>query len=118
MSTAIRRSDPPPVNGSKNGAATKARADAVALLRQPKPPTRRRVSRAAVGIAAALLGCWAFASMYLSAGHRTNALVLDRTVPRFETIKRDDLNGEDRIRHRGRPHRSVEDERDHRSDRC
>ena len=91
MSTVIRRSDPPPANGSKSGAATKARADAVALLRQPKPPTRRRVSRAAVGIAAALLGCWAFASMYLSAGHRTNALVLDRTVPRFETIKRDDL---------------------------
>jgi hypothetical protein len=91
MSTVIRRSDPPPVNGSKSASAVKARADAVALLRKPKPPSRRRAGRAAIGIAAALLGCWAFASMYLSAGHRTNALVLDRTVPRFEVIKRDDL---------------------------
>jgi hypothetical protein len=90
MSTVIRRSDPPPVNGSKSGSAVKARADAVALLKKPKPPSRRRAGRAAIGIAAALLGCWAFASMYLSAGHRTNALVLDRTVPRFEVIKRDD----------------------------
>jgi hypothetical protein len=91
MSTVIRRSDPPPVNSSKSASAVKARADAVALLRKPKPPSRRRAGRAAIGIAAALLGCWAFASMYLSAGHRTNALVLDRTVPRFEVIKRDDL---------------------------
>ena len=91
MSTVIRRSDPPPVNGSKSGAGVKARADAVALLRQPKPPSRKRAGRAAVGIAAALLGCWAFASMYLSAGHRSNALVLDRSVPRYEIIKRDDL---------------------------
>ncbi len=91
MSTVIRRSDPPPVNGSKNGSAVKARADAVALMKKPNPSSRRRASRAAVGIAAAMLGCWAFASMYLSAGQRTNALVLDRTVPRFEIIKRDDL---------------------------
>jgi SAF domain len=91
MSTVIRRSDPPSVNGSKSGSAVKARADAVALLKKPNPPSRRRIGRAAIGIAAALLGCWAFASIYLSAGHRTNALVLARTVPRFEVIKRDDL---------------------------
>jgi hypothetical protein len=91
MSTVIRRSDPPPVNGSKNGSAVKARADAVALLKKPSPPNRRRTGRAVVGVAAAMLGCWAFASMYLSAGHRTNAVVLDRTVPRFETVKRGDL---------------------------
>jgi hypothetical protein len=83
MSTVIRRSDPPPVNGSKNGSAVKARTDAVALLKKPSPPSRRRTGRAVVGVAAAMLGCWAFASMYLSAGHRT--------VPRFETVKRDDL---------------------------
>jgi SAF domain len=91
MSTVIRRSDPPSVNGSKTASAVKARADAVALLKKPNPPSRRRIGRAAIGIAAAMLGCWAFASMYLSAGHRTNALVLARTVPRFEIIKRDDL---------------------------
>jgi SAF domain len=91
MSTVIRRSDPPSVNSSKSGSAVKARADAVAMLKKPNPPSRRRAGRAAIGIAAALLGCWTFASMYLSAGHRTNALVLARTVPRFEIIKRDDL---------------------------
>jgi hypothetical protein len=91
MSTVIRRSDPPSMNGSKSGSAVKARADAVALLKKPSPPSRRRIGRAGLGIAAALLGCWAFASMYLSAGHRINALVLTRTVPRFEIIKRDDL---------------------------
>ena len=91
MSTVIRRSDPPPVNGSKSGAAVKARADAVALLKKPNPPSRRRAGRAAAGIAAGLLGCWVFASIYMSAGHRMTVLVLDRTVPRFETIKRDDL---------------------------
>jgi SAF domain len=91
MSTVIRRSDPPSVNGSKSGSAVKARADAVALLKKPNPPSRRRIGRAAIGIAAAMLGCWAFASMYLSAGHRTNALVLARTVSRFEIIQRDDL---------------------------
>jgi hypothetical protein len=91
MSTVIRRTDPPQANSSKNGSAVKARADAVAMLKRPKPPSRRRVGRAAVGIAAAFLGCWVFASMYLSAGNRTNVLVLDRTVPRFEIIKRDDL---------------------------
>jgi SAF domain len=91
MSTVIRRSDPPSKNGSKSGSTVKARADAVALLKKPNPPSRRRIGRAAIGIAAAMLGCWAFASMYLSAGHRTNALVLARTVSRFEIIKRDDL---------------------------
>jgi hypothetical protein len=91
MSTVLRRSDPPSVNGSTTATAVKARADAVATMRRPRPPGRRRIGRAAIGAVAALVGCWAFASIYLSAGHRTDALVLNRTVPRFEAISRDDL---------------------------
>ena len=91
MSTVLRRPESPGVNGKHNGTAVAARAAAVAQPPRPKMPTRRRWGRAAAGIAAACAGCWVFASLYLSAGDRTEALVLTRTVPRFEAITRNDL---------------------------
>lgn len=87
MSTVLHRTDKAP----KNGATAKARADAVTALRPPKPPTKKRWGRMAVGLAAALIGSWVFAAMYMSAGDRTEVLVLTSKVNRLETIDRADL---------------------------
>jgi hypothetical protein len=38
-----------------------------------------------------VLGAWAFSALYLSAGHRTDVLVVSRNVGRLEVIDRSDL---------------------------
>ena len=95
MTTLLRRPEPPSVNGSingsKNGKAVKARAEAVAASRPPRQPSRRRLGRTAVGVAGALIGCWVFASLYMSAGHHSEALLLTRSIHRYDVIQRTDL---------------------------
>lgn len=87
MTTVLRRAEPRPVNGEAQG----ARIAAIASMKQPKTPVRRRWSRIAAGIAGALLGSWLFASLYLSAGDRTEVLVVANPISRFATIARSDL---------------------------
>lgn len=43
------------------------------------------------GVLAAVVGGWLFASLYLSAGDRSEVLVIGAGVARFETIERSDL---------------------------
>lgn len=76
---------------SNNGHAERTRAAAVAPARPPGAPMRRRWGRIGVGLAAAVLGAWIFAALYLSAGDRQEALALSRDVDRLETISRSDL---------------------------
>jgi hypothetical protein len=52
---------------------------------------RRRWARLGAGLAAAVLGAWIFAAMYLSAGDQTDVLVLATDVDRFQVIERSDL---------------------------
>lgn len=52
---------------------------------------RRRWGRIGAGAAAAVLGAWLFAALYLSAGNRTEVLVVARDVERLELIERSDL---------------------------
>lgn len=52
---------------------------------------RRRWGRIAVGVAAALIGAWLFAALYLSAGDRSDVLVVAHDVGRLEVIERSDL---------------------------
>lgn len=74
---------------STNGAtATSAR---VAASAPPRTPTRRRWTRIGAGLAAAVLGAWIFAAMYLSAGDQQDVLVLTNDVDRFDVIERSDL---------------------------
>ena len=76
---------------SNNGHAERTRAAAVAPARPPGTPMRRRWGRIGLGLAAAVLGAWIFAALYLSAGDRQEALALSRDVDRLETISRSDL---------------------------
>lgn len=64
---------------------------AAAPARPPRGPVRRRWGRVGAGAAAALLGAWVFAALYLSAGDRTDVLALANDVDRFEVIERSDL---------------------------
>ena len=75
---------------TNNGNGRIARAAAVA---PPKPggPVRRRWGRIGVGVAAAIIGAWVFAALYLSAGDRREVLALSHDVARLEVIDRSDL---------------------------
>lgn len=74
---------------SKNGAVS--REAAVSGTRPSPGPLRRRWGRIGVGVAAAVLGGWVFAALYLSAGDRAEVLVVAEDVARLETIERSDL---------------------------
>lgn len=76
---------------SSNGHAQRSRAAAVAPAKPPGAPVRRRWGRIGAGLAAAVLGAWIFAALYLSAGDRQEAIALSRDVDRLETISRSDL---------------------------
>jgi hypothetical protein len=52
---------------------------------------RRRWGRVAAGIAVALLGAWLFSALYLSAGDRSDVLVVAHHVDRLGVIQRSDL---------------------------
>ncbi|HRD99991.1 MAG TPA: hypothetical protein PLV68_01765 [Ilumatobacteraceae bacterium] len=75
----------PSTNGSS---AQTARAAAAG---PPRTPVRRRWGRMGVGLAAAVLGAWIFAAMYMSAGDHADVLVVANGVERFEVIERSDL---------------------------
>jgi SAF domain-containing protein len=75
----------PSANGSRTRTARAAASSA------PRTPVRRRWARLGAGLAAALLGAWIFAAMYLSAGDQTDVLVLAADVDRFQAIERSDL---------------------------
>lgn len=76
---------------SSNGHAQRTRAAAVARTKPPGGPVRRRWGRIGVGLAAAVLGAWIFAALYLSAGDRREVVALSGDVDRLETIFRSDL---------------------------
>jgi len=69
----------------------RSREAAVAPSKPPRGPARRRWGRIGAGAAAAVLGAWVFAALYLSAGDRTDVLVVSRDVGRLEVIDRSDL---------------------------
>ena len=83
MTPAVRSR--PSTNGSR------AKAAGAAANSHPRTPVRRRWARVGAGLAAALLGAWIFAAMYLSAGDQTDVLVLANDVDRFQVIERSDL---------------------------
>lgn len=74
-----------------DGVGRRSREAAVAPSKPPRGPLRRRWGRIGAGAAAAVLGAWMFAALYLSAGHRTDVLVLAHNVGRLEVIDRSDL---------------------------
>lgn len=74
-----------------NDDGRRARQAAVAPPRPPRVPVRRRWGRIGAGVAAAVLGAWVFAALYLSAGDRNDVLVLSHDVGRLEVIERSDL---------------------------
>lgn len=76
---------------ASDGDGRRSREAAVAPSKPPRGPARRRWGRIGVGAAAAVLGAWVFAALYLSAGHRTDVLVVSRDVERLEVIDRSDL---------------------------
>lgn len=88
MTTVLRRAEPRPADGEPR---QKARIAAVAPLKRPKSPTRRRWTRIAVGVVTALFGSWVFASLYVSAGNQTEVLAIASPVSRFQPIKSSDL---------------------------
>ncbi|HAS13137.1 MAG TPA: hypothetical protein DCS55_21895, partial [Acidimicrobiaceae bacterium] len=61
------------------------------VAKPPGGPVRRRWGRIAVGLAAAVLGAWIFAALYLSAGDRHEVVALSQTVDRLDVIERSDL---------------------------
>lgn len=81
--TSLLRSRP-----GANGASTEARRAAVS---PPRTPVRRRWGRLAAGAGVAVLGAWIFAALYLSAGDRTDVLVVANDVGRLQVIERSDL---------------------------
>lgn len=83
MTTTLRSR--PSANGSRVQAARTASSN------PPRTPVRRRWARLGAGLAAAVLGAWIFAAMYLSAGDQRDVLVVANDVPRFEVIERSDL---------------------------
>jgi len=76
---------------TNNGKGQAARAAAVTVAKPPGGPVRRRWGRIAVGLAAAVLGAWIFAALYLSAGDRHEVVALSQTVDRLDVIERSDL---------------------------
>lgn len=74
---------------STNG--TRAQTAHAAASAPPRTPVRRRWSRVGAGLAAAVLGAWIFAAMYLSAGDQMEVLVVANDVDRFQVIERSDL---------------------------
>lgn len=74
-----------------DGDARRSRHAAVAPSKPPRGPVRRRWGRVGVGAAAAVLGAWVFAALYLSAGTRSDVLVVARDVERLGVIDRSDL---------------------------
>ncbi len=74
-----------------NGDSRRSREAAVAPPKPPRGPVRRRWGRIGAGAAAAVLGAWVFAALYLSAGDRTDVLVLAHDIGRLEVIDRSDL---------------------------
>lgn len=64
---------------------------AAAPARSPRGVVRRRWGRIGAGAAAAVLGAWLFAALYLSAGNRTEVLVMAHDVDRLERLERSDL---------------------------
>ena len=88
MSTVLRRADPPKVNGD---IAQRARAAAISPSKQARPAVRRRWTRIGAGITLTVFGAWVAAALYLSAGDRTEVVVLANPVSRFETIERVDV---------------------------
>lgn len=76
---------------SSNGQAQRTRAAAVAAAKPPGGLVRRRWGRIGVGLAAAVLGAWVFAALYLSAGDRREVVALSRDVDRLEVIDRSDV---------------------------
>lgn len=81
--TSLLRSRP-----NADGASAKARRAAVS---PPRTPVRRRWARIAAGAGVAVLGAWIFAALYLSAGDRTDVLVVANDVERLRVIERSDL---------------------------
>ena len=88
MSTVLRRADPPKVNGDT---AQRARTAAISPPKPARPAVRRRWTRIGAGVTLTVFGAWVAAALYLSAGHRTEVVVLANSVKRFETIERSDL---------------------------
>ena len=88
MSTVLRRTDPPKINGD---IAQRARAAAISSSKQARPAVRRRWTRIGAGITLTVFGAWVAAALYLSAGERTEVVVLANPVSRFDTIDRLDL---------------------------
>lgn len=76
---------------TNNGKGQAARAAAVTAAKPPGGPVRRRWGRIAVGLAAAVLGAWIFAALYLSAGDRHEVVALSQAVDRLDVIERSDL---------------------------
>jgi hypothetical protein len=83
MTTTLRSR--PSTNGSRALSAREAASGPA------RTPVRRRWARLGAGLAAAVLGAWIFAAMYLSAGDQTDVLALAGNVDRFEVIERSDL---------------------------
>ena len=74
---------------STNGTRTQAARTAASAPQ--RTPVRRRWARVGAGLAAAVLGAWIFAAMYLSAGDQHDVLVMADDVARYEVIERSDL---------------------------
>lgn len=75
-------------------ATTQQRARAASLPVPPGPsglPTRKRWGRIGAGAAVAVAGAWIAAALVMSAGSRTDVLVLADDVAQFQAIERDDL---------------------------
>lgn len=83
MTTALRSR--PSTNG------TRAQTARAAASTPPRTPVRRRWTRIGAGLAAAVLGAWIFAAMYMSAGDQVDILVMANNVDRFQEIDRSDL---------------------------
>lgn len=62
-----------------------------AAARRPIAAVRRRWGRIGVGVAAAVVGGWVFAALYLSADDRVGVVVAATDVERFEVLERADL---------------------------
>lgn len=83
--TASRRSVPVEERTPASARAT------VAASAASRVSVRRRWGRVGAGIAAALLGAWVFAAVYLSADDSREVLVVADGVARLEQIQRSDL---------------------------
>lgn len=78
------------LRAKSNGDGRAVREAAVAP-RQPSTESMRRWGRIGAGLGAAVIGAWLFAALYLSAGDRTEVVVVAERVERLSTIERSDL---------------------------